>query len=101
MDALKQLSRLDEMSDSARLFALECQLSTLIQKYSDVFRCRVPEPTKKLLVFISPVLQRGAPISDTIFLVWARRAHRLMGTAGPDEGKNITTKAPALKHGAN
>jgi hypothetical protein len=25
----------------------------------------------------------------------------MMGTAGPDEGKNITTKAPALKHEAN
>ncbi|PYV92993.1 MAG: hypothetical protein DMG05_03100 [Acidobacteria bacterium] len=32
--------------------------------------------------------------SPTIFLVRAQRSHRLMGTLGPNKGKNTTTKPP-------
>jgi len=54
-----------------------------------------------MLVFISPVLQCGVGGSRGILLLRADRVHQPMGAVSPEEGKNTTTKAPALKDGAN
>ena len=56
---LQKCVRRDSEFQAEQERATSIDLSISIQKYSDVFRCRVREPTKNVLVFNSPVLQRG------------------------------------------